>query len=207
MNEIEGFLLNGGKSSRMGSDKGSLRIGERTLAAHAANSLAAVCDRVCTVGGEYAADGTEILPDLAWEGIEQRASIFGLRSALLHCSTKYAAVLACDMPFVTGEVFERLVADASVLENGRADVIIPADKNGWLQAFCAIYERDRCRAAIDAYLKTGERQMRGLISGLRQHTIENSNFAKLENAENLFLNVNTPPDYDLALQLRKNEAK
>jgi molybdopterin-guanine dinucleotide biosynthesis protein A len=200
MNEIEGFVLNGGMSSRMGAPKGSLRIGPLTFAEHAANALLAVCDRVYVVGGEEAIDGVETILDVAWNGKKERASIFGLRSALLQCSTKYAAILACDMQFVTGDVISRLAADMSTLEKGQADAIIPSDKNGWLQPLCAIYERDRCRVAIDAYLMTGERQIRGLIGRLRQHRIENSKFADLENAENVFLNINTPADLDLAAE-------
>ena len=198
MKEIEGFVLNGGMSSRMGTAKGSLRIGQLTFAQRAANVLRAVCDRVYTVGGEEGIDGVETIPDVAWNGRKENASIFGLRSALLHCSTKYAAVLACDMPFVTGEVISRLADDIGVLEVGEADVIVPTDKNGWLQPLCAIYERDRSCVAVDAYLMTGRRTIRDLVSRLRQH---NSNVADLENVENVFLNINTPADLDLAVEL------
>jgi len=38
------------------------------------------------------------------------------------------------------------------------------------------------------------------VSRLRQH---NSNVADLENVENVFLNVNTPADLDLAVELWK----
>src|SRR5688572_22909552 len=198
MKKIEGFVLNGGMSSRMGTAKGVLQIGEHTLTECAANALRAVCGRVCIVGGELILDGVETVPDVSWKGRNEKASIFGLRSALLHCSTKYAAVLACDMPFVTGEVLSRLADDIGVLEAGEADGIIPSDKNDRLQPFCAIYERDRCCAAVDRYLRTGERTIRGLVSTLRKHRVENSNFADLENGENVFLNINTPADFDLA---------
>ena len=198
MKEIEGFVLNGGMSSRMGTAKGSLQIGQLTFAQHAANALRAVCDRVYAVGGELSVEGVEALADVNWNGRKENASIFGLRSALLHCSTKYAAVLACDMPFVTGEVISRLADDIRVLEVGEADVIVPTDKNGWLQPLCAIYERDRSCVAVDAYLMTGRRTIRDLVSRLRQH---NSNVADLENVENVFLNINTPADLDLAVEL------
>ena len=201
MNDIDGFVLNGGRSSRMGTAKGSLRIGEHTLAEHAANVLLAVCDRVYLVGGELAISGVEILPDVTWKDNDEKASIFGLRSALLHCSTKYAAVLACDMPFVTGAVLERLRADLSILEAGQADAIVPSDKNRWLQPLCAIYDRDRSRVAIEAYLETGQLQIRGLIGQLRVYVIEAARFADLENADNLFTNINTPKDMSDALRI------
>lgn len=194
MNDIEGFVLNGGMSSRMGTAKGSLRIGDVTFAEQAAKSLLAVCDRVYLVGGDATIDGVETVPDLAWKGEDERASILGLRSALLYCSTRFAAVLACDMPFVTGEVFVRLECEMSLLESGQADVIVPLDQTGWQQPLCAIYDRVRSRIAVEAYLETGQLQIRGLLDQLRVCVIEAAKFADLENADNLFTNINTPKD-------------
>ena len=201
MKKIEGFVLNGGMSSRMGTAKGVLQIGEHTLTEYAANALRAVCGRVCIVGGELILDGVETVPDVSWKGRNEKASIFGLRSALLHCSTRYAAVLACDMPFVTGEVFERLAARIGLLENGQSDVIVPSDINGWLQPLCAVYERDRARIVIEEYLNTGELKLRGFVSRLRAHAISSAIFADLENADHLFMNINTRED--LAEAVRK----
>jgi molybdopterin-guanine dinucleotide biosynthesis protein A len=153
MNQIEGFVLNGGMSSRMGAPK--VRCDSVNL--HLPNMLRRRCLPFATACTRL--KGKKRLTELKrfrcrLEGQEERASIFGLRSALLHSSTKYAAILACDMPFVTGEVISRLAADMSALEKEQADAIIPSDKNGWLQPLCAIYERDRCRGEIDAYLMT-----------------------------------------------------
>ena len=198
MKDTEGFVLNGGTSSRMGTSKGSLRIGGVTFAEHAANALLAVCHSVYLVGGDATIDGVETVPDVPLKGIIEKASIYGLRSALLHCSTKYAAVLACDMPFVTGEVLERLVAEVGVLDSDRADIIIPLDKSARLQPLCAIYERDRSHAAIDAFLETGDLQILSFVDTLRVRVIETAKFADLENADCLFTNINTPEDMNHA---------
>ena len=193
MSDIEGFVLNGGKSSRMGSAKGTLKIGEKTLVERAAEALNSVCERVCVVGGEDF-DSIEVLPDIPWHGSDQKASIFGLRSALLHCSTKFAAVLACDMPFVTSDVILRLTADCHLLEAGNVDVIIPSDENGWLQPLCAIYEADRCRRAIDVYLESGELQVRGFVNELRTYVVDASSFEEMKHAGFVFMNLNLPEE-------------
>ena len=201
MNQIEGFVLNGGMSSRMGTAKGSLEIGGHTLAEYAANALLAVCDRVYLVGGSQTVTGVETLPDVTWNGPAAKASILGLRSAFLHCSTKYAAVLSCDMPLVTGKVFERMAAETGLLENGQADVIVPSDHNGWLQPLCAVYERDRSRRVIEEYLDAGELQLRGFVGRLQTYVVEAASFADLERADYFFMNINTPED--LAEAVRK----
>jgi len=204
MNEIEGFVLNGGKSSRMGSAKGSLRIGEQTFLEHAVSALRSVCDRVYVVGGDSVIEGVEIVADTPWKGENEKASMFGLRSALYNCSAPFTAVLACDMPFVTGDVMNRLAERNGVLESGRADVVIPLDPSGWLQPLCAIYERDRCKVVIDDLLETGSLQVSDLIGQMRVQTIEFSTFSDLACAEYLFSNINTPGDLQSATTLWSN---
>ena len=194
MNEIAGFILNGGNSSRMGSPKGSLRLGDLTFADHAANALRAICDRVYAVGGETEIEGVETIPDVAWKGENEKASIFGLRSALFHCRAPFAAVLACDMPFVTADVLKRLADRVDILKSGQADSIIPLDSNAWFQPLCAIYECERCRVILDDLLETGSLQVRDLIERMNAHTVEYSTFTDLEFPKYLFANINTPSD-------------
>jgi len=204
MNEIEGFVLNGGKSSRMGIAKGSLRIGELTFIEHAVNALRSICDHVYVVGGDGVIGGVEIVADTPWKGENETASIFGLRSALYNCSAPFAAVLACDMPFVTGDVMKLLAERNGVLESGRSDAVIPLDPNGWFQPLCAIYQRDRCRVILDDLLETGSLQVRDLIGQMRVQTIEFSTFLDLACPEYLFSNINTPGDLQSANTIWSN---
>ena len=48
---VTGFVLAGGKSSRMGQDKAFLQLGGRTLLAHALELARAVTGNVWIVGG------------------------------------------------------------------------------------------------------------------------------------------------------------
>jgi molybdopterin-guanine dinucleotide biosynthesis protein A len=150
-------------------------------------------------------EGVEIVADTPWKGENEKASIFGLRSALYNCSAPFTAVLACDMPFVTGDVMKRLAERNGVLESGRADVVIPVGSEAvGFSPLCAIYERDRCKVVIDDLLETGSLQVRDLIGQMRVQTIEFSTFSDLACAEYLFSNINTPGDLQSATTIWSN---
>src|SRR5918912_2001731 len=53
---VEGFILAGGASSRMGRDKAALRLGEETLVARVASALTGIATRVSVVSSRHAAD-------------------------------------------------------------------------------------------------------------------------------------------------------
>ena len=100
--EMDGFILAGGASSRMGADKATVDLDGRTLVERAGLNLAPVCRRVAVVGSAapVTIEGKplESFPDLA--GGPERAPIKGLLTALAHCETPWLVLLACDLPFV-----------------------------------------------------------------------------------------------------------
>ena len=53
MNSMAGFILVGGASSRMGTDKAALLLEGRTFVQRIAEELSAVTDSVTLVGKEY----------------------------------------------------------------------------------------------------------------------------------------------------------
>src|ERR1051325_367829 len=99
--EIEGFILAGGASSRMGEDKSLLRLGGRTFVESAAEALRAVTAHVCVVSSRRGAEshGLPVLEDLR-AGL---GALGGLHAALSACRAEWAAVVACDLPFVRSE--------------------------------------------------------------------------------------------------------
>src|ERR1044071_3565938 len=106
--ETEGFILAGGASSRMGEDKSLLSLGGRTFVGAAAEALRAVAARVSVVSSRPGAEshGLRVVPDLR-AGL---GALGGLHAALSSCGAEWAAVVACDLPFVTGSLLARLAS-------------------------------------------------------------------------------------------------
>lgn len=192
MAEIEGFILVGGKSSRMGTDKARLRLGSQSFTEMVAAGLSSVSASVRLVGGPQAAGGKwEVVPDAHKEW----GALGGLHAALRACRSEWAAIVACDLPFVTGQLFQRL---ASLRQNFEA--VIPVQADGRPQPLCALYRRAACLSHAEELIAAGEHRPRLLIKRARARAVAPAELADLEAAELFFTNVNTPEDYERALE-------
>jgi len=180
----------------MGTDKSRLVIGGKTLAQHSATALSAVAGRVLVVGGRDGdSDGLPVIPDeSASNGTQYRASIVGLYTAVKATQTEWSAVLACDLPFVTGELFERL---ASFIAPGIC-AVVPMQADGRLQPLCALYRRQVCLPEIEKMLSTGGRKLQDLLHQTETRIVGIEEIGDLPHSEHFFMNVNTPSDYAAA---------
>lgn len=193
MDDIEGFILAGGLSSRMGEDKSRLRLGGRTFVEIATGALHAVAPRVSIVGSRpsVGGHGLSVVPDV-YEGL---GAMSGLHAALSACGARWAAVVSCDLPFVNGELFARLAA----LREDETEVVAPLQEDGRPQPLCALYATDVCRAAAGELIRAGELRPRALLEKVRARRVAFGELSDLEGARLFFINVNTPEDYEKAV--------
>ena len=195
MLDVEGFILVGGASSRMGSDKAQLMFGRQTGVQRIAAELTAVTGRVRVVGSREAPEnsGLENVPDV----LEHWGALGGIHSALAACQTTWAFVVACDLPLVTSDLFSRLWQ----LNSDTLDAIVPIQPDGRPQPLSAVYRREVNSEEAARLIATGEHAPRGLLAQIRTRWVEPQELADLPGAEYFFLNVNTPADYELAKQI------
>ncbi|MDQ1612747.1 MAG: molybdenum cofactor guanylyltransferase [Pyrinomonadaceae bacterium] len=192
MSDAEGFILAGGASSRMGTDKARLTLGGRTFAARVADALGAFTTKVSVVSARRDAAGLNL--PLVEDVYRDCGALGGLHAALSACRAPWAVVVSCDLPFVTGELFARL----GELRTGEADAVVPRQTDGRAQPFCALYSPARCLALAARLLGEGERRPRVLLQQARTRWVVPEELADLRDAELFFLNVNTPEDYERA---------
>lgn len=200
MPEVDGFVLAGGASSRMGESKAHLKLGGKTFVERAALSLSAIKPRRIFLVGNFtnenkAAD-IEILPDIFKS--DSRASIIGLHTALFHAETEWIAVLACDLPFASGELLKRL----SEFVQDEFEAIVPLQKDERAQPLCALY-RKTCLAKVEAALASNEWSLKKLLEKFETRFVRFDEIRDLPNAENFFFNVNTPEDFARAEQIEQ----
>lgn len=129
-----GFVLAGGRSSRMGRDKALLKLNGQTLVERALGSLREVCSEVAIAGGaEELARFGRLIPD-------QKAGcgpLEGIVAALEQSSFEWNLFLAVDMPYVPSAVWLRLLERA---EDAKA-IGVMARSLGQVQPLCAVYAR------------------------------------------------------------------
>jgi molybdopterin-guanine dinucleotide biosynthesis protein A len=194
MNEIEGFIMAGGLSSRMGEDKSRLRLGRRTFVEIAAGALSNVSGRVSVVGSRAGIEshGLTVVRDIH-EGL---GALGGLHAALAACGAPWAAVVSCDLPFVTAELFEHLAS----LRGEDLDAVAPLQADGRPQPLCALYAPARCLDAAEALIRAGELRPRVLLRTVRTRWVQFDELSDLDGSRHFFDNINTPADYEAAAQ-------
>lgn len=193
MADIEGFILAGGASSRMGADKALLRLGGEPFVGRVGRALAAVAPRVRVISSrhESSAFPFEVVPDR----FEGRGAIGGLHAALKACEAAWAVVVSCDLPFVTGELLARLAS----LRGPGVEAIAPTQEDGRRQPLCALYARDACLPVVERLILAGELRPRALLSQVRSRLVGFEELKDLDGSGLFFSNVNTPEDYRRAL--------
>jgi molybdopterin-guanine dinucleotide biosynthesis protein A len=193
---VEGFILAGGASRRMERNKAALRLGDKTFVELAADALAGIAPgRVSVVGGDRnAAAGLPFVPDKIFGA--EKVSIYGLYTALMACETEWAAIVACDMPFVGSELWQYLLSQ--ITED--IDAVVPVQPDGYPQPFCALYKCRTCVPVIEEMIENGNLRLREFLSRLKVGKTEFNEISNLPRSEHFFTNINTLPDLKDALK-------
>ncbi len=188
-----GFLLAGGKSSRMGMniDKAFLEFGGQTLLDRALTVMGTVCESVTIVGdpAKFTKYGSTKYGPVVADIFSGCGPLAGIHAALVHSPAELNLMLAVDMPFVSTELLAFLFA---VAEESDAIITVPRSSKG-LQPLCAIYRRDFSLAAEQA-LRAGRCKIDAAFSSVSIRVIEEGELAAAGFFEQSFFNVNTPQD-------------
>ena len=178
ISQLQGFILAGGQSRRMGTDKSRLKIENETFTERIYKTLLELTDTITVVRAEQ-----DLYPN--W------GALGGLHAALSACESEWAVVVACDLPFVTAELFKHL---ASLRTDH--DAVVPLQSDGRPQPLAAFYRTQPCRARATELIETGHRRPPDLLELVNTRWVPFTELTNLDQAEKFFVNINTPDDYD-----------
>ena|ERR1035437_651910 len=131
-NNITGFILAGGKSTRMGTNKSLLTIGGLTVIERVVNLMRDLFKEVIIITNQFEEYSFLNLP--MYEDIHKNIGpLAGIHSALVHTTTDKNFIISCDMPLMTGEVIKYLV------EYPTDKLITIARADNFVQQLCGIY--------------------------------------------------------------------
>jgi len=192
VDDVTAFILAGGQSSRMGSDKALLTVGNQTLLERALHTAAAVANTVFIAGprDRYAQYGDvveDVFPDCGPLG--------GIHAALCITQTELNLMLAVDTPSI-GPGFL-----AWLLQQARASgefAVVP-EALGGLQPLTAIYHRP-LRVMAEQALKSGDYKIGHLFSLVPTRHISEAEIRAAGFSPMLFRNVNTVEEYEDLVQ-------
>ena len=179
-------------------DKAFLEIGDKTFLANAVEILSVVCgNRVKIVLNHTQNSFIENFPDGVshiFDAFENRGALGGIHAALENCATKYAIILAVDLPLVTGEAIKNL-ADIT-LSSSKFIAVVPRQTDGRLQPLCAVYNARYCLPMLENLLAGNDSaSVRDFLELIQPRFVAQEKLTNTNN-ENIFFNVNHPADFD-----------
>jgi molybdopterin-guanine dinucleotide biosynthesis protein A len=184
--QLSGFVLAGGKSTRMGQDKAAITLNGRTLLEHALAALREVCRNVAILGshelyGTLAPVYEDIFPGCGPLG--------GIHAALAGSQTQFNLIIAVDTPFLA-PAFLSYLAERAMAAGA---VVTTPDINDYTQPLCTVYSLDFLPIAEQA-LRLGNYKIVPLFPGDKTLVIKQSELRQFAFAADMFENLNTPDD-------------
>jgi len=214
VNDSVAFILAGGASSRMGRAKALLEISGEPMIMRTARLLESVTGSATAVIGRFegrgdmkgfedrraAGPGATLKsqnPTLGLRVIEDDVPGAGpleaIATALRVSDAPWNLIVACDLPYLTREWLEFLVARAG---ESQADAVIPMNARG-AEPLCAVYHK--CgEPLIRTALERGVRKVTEGLKYLRVEAIPLAEWKAFDSNELLLKNMNSPEDYEEA---------
>ncbi len=199
MNDLEAFVLIGGRSSRMGCDKALLKIGGETLAQRAVNTVQTALSPkqiylVARNANQFAAGDLPENISVIYDIYQDRGAYGGLHAALSTANSSWIFALACDLSGVSVELLKYLAG----LIQGTLDAIVPVQPDGRIQPLCGLYKTAPCLSVIEEMLGNEGKlpPLRAILENVRTRFVTFDELNNLPDSENFFLNLNSPEDLE-----------
>ena len=203
-----GFITAGGRSSRMGRDKAWLELDGRPMIERVIEALKPITPHIHIIANsvEYSRLGLPVIADTN-QGI---GPLEAIRTALANSPTEWALLVGCDMPFVTSQLFARLlhIAAPETSDSGfpTADsrapayalqpaAVVPLNAQGLPEPLCAAYSIVALPTVTEV-IASGGRKVSFLFERLATRLVAFDEMKDLPACELFFENINTPEDFE-----------
>lgn len=192
LKHIDAFILAGGQSRRLNRDKVHLELPTGRVLANLAHlcqglfrEVLFVVDRADRIRRPH--PGVRVIAD----EIPGSGPLGGLLAALDASASTVSFVIACDLPFLHGELIRFIARRIS-----SQDVLVPRWRGG-VEPLVGFYSKT-CAEAIRASIKRGDLRVRAFWPEVRTEIVELDAFFDDEDLRTWLLNVNTRHDLEIA---------
>jgi molybdopterin-guanine dinucleotide biosynthesis protein A len=189
-------IQSGGKSQRMGRDKGLVMFMGRPLIQRVIERVSDMADELLVTTNNpenYSFLGLPLYEDI----IPNRGALGGLYTALLIAKYPLVAVLACDLPFINSALLEY---EREQMSDKPVDAVIPSTDAG-LEPFHAVYRRKTCLPHVMSALEAGLWRVDCWFENIKLLVVPPEQLRKFDPRLLSFINVNTPEELKNAEQM------
>ncbi len=176
------IILAGGKSGRMGTDKGMLLINGQTMLERICKQLRGTFGQILVSAADaekYGFTGFEIVRDK----IPGQGPLRGIASALEASANEINFVVACDIPHIEMGWVKKMLTEAK-----GADIVVPTTGNKKLEPLFAVYRK----SALDAIKQTLRKGKRKISEAFDRCEVKYINLGKAD----WLININTMAEYE-----------
>lgn len=184
---MTGIILAGGRANRMGGiNKAFIEVGGERLIDRTLRVYRSLFEEIIISTNsplEYLEFDTRIVTDI-YSG---KGPIGGIHAGLLHATCEHAFVSACDMPYLSGEFIQYMIA-----QTGDYDLVVPVTAGGF-ESLHAIYSR-KCLPVIESQIERDELKLSLLFRKFKTREIRGEEIRCYDREGKLFANLNSPAD-------------
>jgi len=180
----------GGRSSRMGEDKGLKCFLGKPLVQRVVERVGHLAAEILVTTNHPEAYTFLNIPTIS-DIYPVRGTLGGLYTALNSASLPLVAIVACDLPFASAAIIERMVA---LLEEEQMDIVVP-HSGGGLEPLHAVYRRKPCLQIVHEVLNAGEQKVISWFPRVRVREFSMDEAASCDPSGLAFWNVNTPGEF------------
>jgi len=179
--KVTGIVLAGGKSSRMGMEKGLVAFNGKPLIEYALDALKSNCDEILISANTSAYNflGYPVISDI----YPNCGPMGGIYSCLLKSKNQHNFILSCDTPLINHEVVSMLLSNAEGF-----DITIPWHEKEFFEPLSAVYNK-RTIPVFEKFIKAGNFKIPDLLSEVDIQKIQTGKNKGLD--PDLFYNVNS----------------
>lgn len=161
--KITGIILAGGKSSRIGSDKGFILLNGSTFISYIIETLKPFVEEIIIVSNnsDYDVFGHKRVHDI----INNAGPLAGLYSGLYHSKNENNLVLSCDVPMINSYILKKLINEVEE----KIDIVQIQSQNRTMPLI-AIYKK-HCKQLCLKLLESGERRLKVAVEQLNTKTV------------------------------------
>ena len=184
-NHVTGIVLAGGKSSRMGEEKGLVMYQGKPMIEHVITVLDSVCDFIIiSSNSDYYNHLSNVIVN---DSILDSGPGSGIAAALQKSTTEVNVIVPCDMPNLNANFINYLVPYLDEF-----DGVVPVFENK-IEPLCAVLNKG-CFSAVNDCLE------RGILKLSEIYKTININYVEIYGDEpgfnrDLFKNYNSPKDF------------
>lgn len=194
MKELEIYILAGGKSSRMGSDKGLVKITGKPMIQYLIESIGILPYplRIIAHDPAYRQFDLKVIEDT----IPEKGPLGGLLTALTNAKGNNVCLLSCDMPFLNAETLNTLITQS------KENYITVSKLKDRTLPFPGVYPASLI-SAVEEHVVTDKLKLQSFIQEKPHQFFALDERFKLSPIE--FININKPTDIaQAATWLKKN---